>query len=112
MTTPAYVVRCDGRKNGPGSAYLVATPEPTRTPAPRTVRDLAAGIRAALDEFPMTMTEIAEQLGVTTAAVNGALWQLRQQGQVVVVGERPRDARRYGRSTEYLYGRSPHRRAE
>ena len=107
----------DGRKDGPGSAYLVATPEPPRTQLPpRTVRDLAGEICAALAEFPMSMAELSDELGVTQSAINGALWALRQRGDVDVVGERPRrrssSARAWGRSTEYLYGRSPHRRAE
>lgn len=103
MDTQAYAVVWDGRKNGPGSAYLVAAPEAPAAPvAPKVT--LSARVLALLRETPRTTAEIAVALGVSTSTAQSVVWLLRQAGRIVIAEHRPVTARAFGRRVEYVYG--------
>lgn len=90
-----YVVAYDGSHNGqdddllsPGINHIVDK----RLGVTVARRDSPAGIVAAVLEqhAPLTMRQIAAQLGVTLQMVNGGIYALRQQGRL---GARPVSAR-------------------
>jgi hypothetical protein len=109
MSGPALTVVWDGRRSGPGGAYLgldehETAPPPPTTPRRESNRELRARVLASLRKAPKTMLELADDVGASMERVNGVLWSLRQTHAVVVVGERPRADVRYGRRIENVYG--------
>ena len=113
--SPGYTVIWDGRRSGPGGAFLFVEPE---TPAeagslPRyrtrqrvSRAQVAASITKLLDDDgPLTMRELCQASGFSVDRVNRVLYIMRRRGQVVVAGERPRvGSGGYGRDVESLYG--------
>lgn len=108
MDTQAYAVVWDGRKDGPGSAYLTLAPEPAPVAAVATTdrQTVSARVLAALRVQAMTSTALAAHLGVTSSVVQQVLWMLRQHERVVIVARQPLDphGRHFGRRAEYVYG--------
>lgn len=99
----------DGRRGGPGSAYLFVAPETPQAPrARRRVRaySLTARVLDALAQGPRTGRSIAAELRRSSASVCGALYGLMRRGEVIICGEAPVDPRQhFGRRSEHVYAR-------
>lgn len=87
-----YQVVWDGRRNGPGGAYLVTEPDVAQSEAIDRREELEAlrrRVLLVLDEGPQTLHELADRLQVSTDIVGRALAVLRGRGAVEKCGERP-----------------------
>lgn len=100
------VVVWDGRRNGPGSAYLVALPEPPRRQPGKVLdfRSLTDQILDALGRRPRTARGLANDLGRSIHDISGTLYSLRQRGLVCRQDGKPVDPRvGFGRKSEHVY---------
>ena len=110
-TTNDVTVIWDGRRAGPGGAYIFADQHPTLIPASAWRVDrtsVRATVERLLQQKPMTMRQLADASGVDVHNINGALSQLQKHDVVAVIGSVPltrADGRQayYGRSKEKLY---------
>lgn len=98
-----YEVVWDGRRQGPGGAQLFAPEvEPRPLPSSRRspVRELVLSYLSKIKQ-PKTMVEVVAAVGCGMYAVNTALYRLRQEELVTIVGQHP-ERTRAGR-VQHLY---------
>ena len=101
----------DGRRNGPGGAYLLTAEHPRRlAPASSsTERNTSfprAAIVAELARGPRTLAELSNATGKDHHGLNSALHVMKKEGQVIVVERRRRLAA--GPAFESVYGLARH----
>lgn len=102
MAQSEVFVVWDGRREGPGSAYLVAEPERPSTLIARV--PLTERVAVLLRRQPMTLKQMAEALSLSPGTVHVALWHLREAGRAAQVGTTPTNGRHFGRRFEHVYG--------
>lgn len=100
------VVVWDGRKNGPGSAYLVADPEPPAQAPPKRVTLSERILTVLAQRGPMTTKELGAEFGASVDGLRSVMWLLVDTGRIEVVGQRNVTAhgRTFGRRFERVYG--------
>lgn len=102
----AVHVLWDGRRNGPGGAYLctdehpIVQPVSTRQPVVMRAVPVSEIVLGALVNGPQTLREIADAHGLDGTNVNSALHQAKKKGLVEVVGVRTVEGG-YGRGSNY-----------
>jgi len=94
----------------PGVRYFVLPNRAKLDPLPRRVsiehkRAIREDVRDALQAGgPQTMRELGRRMQRTVGEINGALYSMKNTGEVVVVGGKPRTpGSMYGRTLERIY---------
>jgi hypothetical protein len=109
-----HTVVWDGRRQGPGGAYLAAeveavvaataAPHPPQQPR-QSSGDVGRLVLVSLQGGPKTLRELVDDTGLSMDRVNEALYVLQRYRDVERVGERPCETGgAWGRQLAFVYG--------